>query len=96
MPAYETPEQLLALVAGARGKLNRGGTPNLEAAARMLLRDWNDGRIAYYTRPPARPDHGHASADVVPAWGADFDADEVGARPCWLTQGLRALGAEPW
>ena len=43
----------------------------------MLLHDWNDGRIAYYTRPPARPDHGHASAAVVPTWSADFNADEV-------------------
>jgi hypothetical protein len=43
----------------------------------MLLHDWNDGRIAYYTLPPARPDHGHASAAVVPAWGAEFNADEA-------------------
>ena len=56
----------------------------LQAAARMLLHDWNDGRIAYYTMPPARPDHGHASAAVVPAWGAEFNADEarMPARPC--------------
>jgi nuclear GTP-binding protein len=30
----------------------QGGVPNTEAAARAVLRDWNEGRIAFYTVPP--------------------------------------------
>ena len=33
----QTAEELLAAVAGARGKLRKGGTPDLRAAARIIL-----------------------------------------------------------
>ncbi|KPA81068.1 putative GTPase protein [Leptomonas pyrrhocoris] len=36
-----------------RGRLTRGGQVDEEATARMILTDWNDGRIPYYTYPPA-------------------------------------------
>ncbi|KAG5469525.1 hypothetical protein LSCM1_02748 [Leishmania martiniquensis] len=36
-----------------RGRLTRGGEVDEEATARMILTDWNDGRIPYYTYPPA-------------------------------------------
>lgn len=48
-----------------------------QAAARMLLHAWNDGRISYYTLPPKRADHGHAAAAIVPAYAADFNVDEA-------------------
>ncbi|MCO5603757.1 hypothetical protein L7F22_057909 [Adiantum nelumboides] len=40
----------LALV---RGKLGRGGIPDLEGAARIVLHDWNVGKIRYFTKVPA-------------------------------------------
>lgn len=36
-----------------RGRLTRGGEVDEESTARMVLSDWNDGRIPYYTYPPA-------------------------------------------
>ncbi|CAJ1033795.1 Ferrous iron transport protein B/50S ribosome-binding GTPase, putative [Leishmania lindenbergi] len=36
-----------------RGRFTRGGQVDEEATARMILADWNDGRIPYYTYPPA-------------------------------------------
>jgi hypothetical protein len=48
-----------------------------QAAARIVLQDWNDGRIPFFTRPPVRDDHGEAAAAIVPSWGADFDAEAV-------------------
>ncbi|CAC9533642.1 putative ras-like small GTPases [Leishmania infantum JPCM5] len=36
-----------------RGRLTRGGQVDEESTARMILADWNDGRIPYYTYPPA-------------------------------------------
>ena len=48
-----------------------------QAAARIVLQDWNDGRIPFFTRPPKRDDHGEAAAAIVPTWGAEFDAEAV-------------------
>eukprot|EP00887_Chlorella_sp_A99_P007173 scaffold2.g7173.t1 len=77
VPAFDSPERFLAHVAQARGKLKKGGTVDVAAAARIVLqaRDWNDGRIPYYTLPPKRESEVAGSAAVVPAWGADFSAD---------------------
>lgn len=44
--------QFLALVAKSLGKLKKGGVPNLDAAARAVLHDWNQGKIKYYCKPP--------------------------------------------
>lgn len=63
-----------------RGRLTKGGAVDEEGTARMILQDWNDGRIAYYTLPPAVDDffasEGHfASAPApAPAWGGSYTA----------------------
>ena len=36
LPAFESTEQLLAALAAARGKLRKGGTPDLEVCMRAL------------------------------------------------------------
>lgn len=43
----------LLRVALLRGKLGKGGVPDLEGAARIVLHDWNIGKIAFHTTPPA-------------------------------------------
>ena len=50
------------------------------AAARIVLNDWNGGRIPYYTTPPKRgtkADRKHATAEVVTNWSKEFNADKV-------------------
>ncbi|EKG03378.1 GTPase, putative [Trypanosoma cruzi] len=42
----------IRLVGQRRGRLRQGGEIDEEGTARMILQDWNDGRIAYYTLPP--------------------------------------------
>lgn len=42
----------IRLVGLRRGRLTKGGAVDEEGTARMILTDWNDGRIAYYTYPP--------------------------------------------
>ena len=51
----------------------------MQAAAKILLHDWNDGRIPFFTMPPQRTMHGHAAAAVMPSWSQDFNVDEVSA-----------------
>lgn len=42
----------LAMVAKSHGRVLKGGIPDKVAAARTVLRDWNSGKIPYYTPAP--------------------------------------------
>ncbi len=44
-------KEFLIHVAIKRGRLGRGGIPNIEAAAMTILNDWRDGRIVGYVTP---------------------------------------------
>ncbi|KAI0442980.1 P-loop containing nucleoside triphosphate hydrolase protein [Xylaria telfairii] len=45
----------LVQVARKRGRLGRGGIPNLPSAAMTVVTDWRDGRIQGWTEPPKLP-----------------------------------------
>lgn len=49
----EFTKAFLIHVARNRGRLGRGGVPNLELAAVAVLSDWRDGRIVGWTLPKA-------------------------------------------
>lgn len=49
----------------------------MQAAARIILSDWNDGRIAYYTLPPPRTSDTTTPAEFVTDWGPEFDAESA-------------------
>lgn len=70
IPMWSDTRDFLIKLALTRGRLGRGGIPDLEAAAVGVLRDWNSGKIPYYTRPPAV----HASSK--PAEPAVVGAEE--------------------
>lgn len=53
IPQFSSTEEFLSHMAKRNGKLKKGGIPNLEAAARSVLIDWNQGKIHYFTMPPA-------------------------------------------
>ncbi|KAK9244061.1 P-loop containing nucleoside triphosphate hydrolase protein [Lipomyces tetrasporus] len=42
----------LVHVARKRGRIGKGGIPNLQAAAMAVVNDWRDGRIQRFTQPP--------------------------------------------
>lgn len=42
----------LEQIANRTGKLLKGGLPNTNATARMVLTDWLRGRLPYYVKPP--------------------------------------------
>ncbi|KAF0458846.1 guanine nucleotide-binding protein-like 3 [Gigaspora margarita] len=52
VPMFRDVNDFLIHVARQRGKLKRGGIPNIDAAARIILQDWNSGNIPYFTTPP--------------------------------------------
>lgn len=53
IPPYDSTTAFLITIALTRGRLGKGGVPDLEAAAVTILRDWNAGKIPFFTRPPA-------------------------------------------
>lgn len=84
-----------------RGRLTRGGQVDEEATARMILTDWNDGRIPYYTYPPAvdelflrsddayraRPMNGSSSG----GGGRGAEEDDEGAQAQLMTSMARGV-----
>lgn len=49
IPKFSTVNEFLAAVARNTGKLSKGGVPDVNAAAKIVLRHWNTGKIKYYT-----------------------------------------------
>ncbi|MEM1611356.1 MAG: GTPase RsgA [Sulfolobales archaeon] len=45
------PIEILRVLAVKRGWIMRGGEPNVEEAAREIIRDYLDGKIRFYLRP---------------------------------------------
>ncbi len=50
------PHVFLEELARRRGLLGKGGVPRVDEAARIVIRDWQAGRLRFYRRPP-RADH---------------------------------------
>ena len=49
---FENPTQFLFNVCQSRGKYKKGGVVDIEAAARLVIEDWNSGRMNHYLPPP--------------------------------------------
>ena len=50
--------------------------PDLNAAARYVLQDWNGGKIQYYTEPPDSRSETE-NVQIVGRWSAEFNLDEI-------------------
>ena len=68
--------KFLAMVARSYGRVLKGGIPDKVGAARAVLKDWNTGKIPFYTVPPKEA-HASAvvegSAVIVSNYGKEFD-----------------------
>ena len=65
----------LAMVARSYGRVLKGGIPDKVGAARSVLKDWNTGKIPFYTVPP-KAEHAVVeteSAVIVSNYGKEFD-----------------------
>ncbi|KAF8094634.1 hypothetical protein N665_0358s0016 [Sinapis alba] len=77
IPSFEAVDDFLYKVATVRGKLKKGGLVDIEAAARIVLHDWNEGKIPFYTMPPKRDQGEHAESKIVTEFAKEFNIDEV-------------------
>lgn len=68
----------LIQVARKRGRLGKGGVPNLQSAAMGVLTDWRDGRIRGWVEAPKEIEAGEGGAGdkvVVKEWAEEFRLD---------------------
>jgi nuclear GTP-binding protein len=77
VPMFNDASELLRLIAQKRGRIRQGGILDTEEAAKVLIMDWNSGRIPYYTIPPDLDEGVHLDAQVVTSWSAAFNLDAV-------------------
>ncbi|XP_028410839.1 guanine nucleotide-binding protein-like 3 homolog [Dendronephthya gigantea] len=78
IPDYDDTQQFLCELAKKMGKLKKGGVPDVNAAAKAVLGDWNSGKIVFYTHPPEQHDlPAHLSAEIVQRWGTEFDVGSL-------------------
>ena len=59
VPASEEPfdpDEVLDKLARMKGRLLKGGEPDLDGVAKILLSDWVRGKIPYFVPPPERPE----------------------------------------
>ncbi|KAJ7537232.1 hypothetical protein O6H91_12G104000 [Diphasiastrum complanatum] len=74
---FSSVDDFLQNVALVRGKLKKGGLVDKIAAARVVLHDWNEGKIPHYSLPPIREASQCSEAAIVADWGKEFVVDEV-------------------
>ena len=75
---YSNADEVLNLVARGIGKLKRGGIPDQSMAARLVLNDWNMGKIKYFTHPPEVDSRStHISAEIVSAYSKEFNIESL-------------------
>ncbi|XP_031375293.1 nuclear/nucleolar GTPase 2 [Punica granatum] len=71
---WEDENDFLVQLCRATGKLLRGGEPDLTTAAKMVLHDWQRGKIPFFVPPPQR--EAEASEEPSKAHN-DADKDEA-------------------
>lgn len=65
----------LIQVARKRGRLGKGGVPNIQSAAMGVLMDWRDGRIRGWVEAPKQDgsgESGGAGKEIVKEWAEEF------------------------
>ncbi|CAG9534947.1 unnamed protein product [Cercopithifilaria johnstoni] len=91
IPEFKTCDEFLAYIARKGGRLKKGGRPDLNAAARKVLIDWNCGRLRYFTEPPeimvdCSPNL--CSAELLSDMSKEFDLDALDDEQNVLVEGL--------
>lgn len=86
---YATPEEFLAIKAQKQGRYKKGGIPDVRLSAKMLIDDWNRGKIRYYTMPPEDDPSTHVSSAIVQRMSKEFDIELYGSMEVDILQDLQ-------
>ncbi|KAM9405877.1 nucleolar GTP-binding protein 2-like isoform 1-T1 [Salvelinus alpinus] len=96
IPTWSSPEDFLEKLAMRMGKLHKGGEPDLTCVSKMVLNDWQRGRIPFFVKPPGCEGE-HEGKDILPVEGAPEATERVqeeGATEEQSEEVVAALSAE--
>eukprot|EP00916_Digyalum_oweni_P015405 GHVL01025211.1.p1 GENE.GHVL01025211.1~~GHVL01025211.1.p1 ORF type:complete len:417 (+),score=75.74 GHVL01025211.1:28-1278(+) len=66
MSMFKEPQEFLGIIARSRGLLKKGGRPNFDSAARVVIQEWTSGKLRYHTLPPSEmPNAQHETCEIV-------------------------------
>jgi nuclear GTP-binding protein len=64
---WTDPTDFLSKCARRSGKLLKGGEPDLPTISKMILNDWQRGKLPYFIKPPPKEEEAGTSAAVATA-----------------------------
>ncbi|KAI9298645.1 P-loop containing nucleoside triphosphate hydrolase protein [Neoconidiobolus thromboides FSU 785] len=76
LPAFRDVKGFLVELARQRGFIKKGGVPDIEGVAKLVLKDWNSGNISFYTLPPEKKQSATSSSELVTAWSKEFSLQD--------------------
>ncbi|XP_016041957.1 guanine nucleotide-binding protein-like 3 isoform X2 [Erinaceus europaeus] len=65
IPEFKNPLEFFTFLAQRRGFHQKGGNPNIEAAAKLLWSEWTRASLGYYCHPPTSCGPPHFSESIV-------------------------------
>merc|ERR1712226_1101819 len=70
------PDNFLAALAIRKGKLKKGGKPDINQACRFLVREWTTGNLSFHTMPPV--EEGKIQRDAIQSeMSEELDLDKM-------------------
>ncbi|XP_052345340.1 nucleolar GTP-binding protein 2-like [Oncorhynchus keta] len=96
IPTWSSPEDFLEKLAMRMGKLHKGGEPDLTCVSKMVLNDWQRGRIPFFVKPPGCEEE-HEGKDKLPVERAPEATEcvqEEGATEEQCKEMVAAMSAE--
>uniref|UniRef100_A0A8D3CDQ6 Nucleolar GTP-binding protein 2 n=1 Tax=Scophthalmus maximus TaxID=52904 RepID=A0A8D3CDQ6_SCOMX len=75
IPTWNNAEDFLEKLAFRTGKLLKGGEPDLQTVSKMVLNDWQRGRIPFFVKPPGP--EGEQEKEPLPVEGPSDVAEKV-------------------
>ncbi|CAN8098803.1 unnamed protein product [Discula destructiva] len=87
----DSTTDFLVQVARKRGRLGRGGVPNIQAAAMTVVTDWRDGRIQGWVDVPAWA----AAATAAPASSSSSSSAAAADGAAAVVTGIKVASAVP-
>jgi nuclear GTP-binding protein len=92
--SWESPEDFLQQVARLTGRLLKGGEPDLNTAAKMVLYDWQRGRIPFFAPPPQLPEHMRGPASLRHNLPEDAADAEMAAANAFVEKANEAVSRQ--
>ncbi|KAF6099405.1 G protein nucleolar 3 [Phyllostomus discolor] len=91
VPDFKNSLEFFTLLAQRRGLHQKGGTPNVEGAAKLLWSEWTGGSLGYYCHPPTSwtlSQHFNENIVTDMKWG--FNLEELEKNNAHSIQAIRS------